>query len=180
MFFWIAQEESSDESTIISSQTSTLTRNLGPEALRLNLHLTSEDIEHVIDSDDDDEEEEEEEELEVGQEEVMEEALENAVSWCSGLLKTVWHLFLKGISHFLPGSFGLPQLFVISWNACILFLLSFAVPLLNFALKLWITCIFFLHEILLYLMFLGSVAYISCGFDTSFIACILWCQVVGI
>lgn len=72
------KEESSDESTIISSQTSTLTRNLGPEALRLNLQFTSEDFEHVIDSDDDDEEEEEEEELEVGQEEVMEEALENA------------------------------------------------------------------------------------------------------
>ncbi|KAG7177001.1 protein kibra-like isoform X1 [Homarus americanus] len=72
------KEESSDESTIISSQTSTLTRNLGPEALRLNLHLTSEDFEHVIGSDDDDDEEEEEEELEVGQEEVMEEALENA------------------------------------------------------------------------------------------------------
>ncbi|XP_045618718.1 LOW QUALITY PROTEIN: protein kibra [Procambarus clarkii] len=72
------KEESSDESTIISSQTSTLTRNLGPEALRLNLHLTSEDFEHVIDSDDDDDEEEEEEELEAGQEEVMEEALENA------------------------------------------------------------------------------------------------------
>nr|XP_053635028.1 protein kibra-like [Cherax quadricarinatus] len=73
------KEESSDESTIISSQTSTLTRNLGPEALRLNLHLTSEDFEHVIDSDDDDDdEEEEEEELEAGREEVMEEALENA------------------------------------------------------------------------------------------------------
>nr|XP_045618719.1 protein kibra-like isoform X2 [Procambarus clarkii] len=74
------KEESSDESTIISSQTSTLTRNLGPEALRLNLHLTSEDFEHVIDSDDDDDEEEEEEELEAGQEEVMEEALENALN----------------------------------------------------------------------------------------------------
>ncbi|XP_042223436.1 protein kibra-like isoform X2 [Homarus americanus] len=74
------KEESSDESTIISSQTSTLTRNLGPEALRLNLHLTSEDFEHVIGSDDDDDEEEEEEELEVGQEEVMEEALENALN----------------------------------------------------------------------------------------------------
>ncbi|XP_050724203.1 protein kibra-like isoform X2 [Eriocheir sinensis] len=73
------KEESSDESTIISSQTSTLTRNLGPEALRLNLPLTTEDFEHVIDSDDDEEEEEEEEELEeAGQEEVMEEALENA------------------------------------------------------------------------------------------------------
>ena len=77
------QEESSDESTIISSQTSTLTRNLGPEALRLNLPLTTEDFEHVIDSDDDEEdEEEEEEELEAGQEEVMEEALENAVCSC--------------------------------------------------------------------------------------------------
>ncbi|XP_066941887.1 protein kibra isoform X1 [Macrobrachium rosenbergii] len=72
------KEESSDESTIISSQTSTLTRNLGPEALRLNLHLTSEDFEHVIDSDDDDEEEEEDEEPEECQEVVMEEALENA------------------------------------------------------------------------------------------------------
>ncbi|KAK8377259.1 hypothetical protein O3P69_013723 [Scylla paramamosain] len=72
------KEESSDESTIISSQTSTLTRNLGPEALRLNLPLTTEDFEHVIDSDDDEEDEEEEEELEAGQEEVMEEALENA------------------------------------------------------------------------------------------------------
>ncbi|XP_068226766.1 protein kibra isoform X2 [Palaemon carinicauda] len=74
------KEESSDESTIISSQTSTLTRNLGPEALRLNLHLTSEDFEHVIDSDDDDEEEEEDEEPEECQEVVMEEALENALN----------------------------------------------------------------------------------------------------
>lgn len=90
------QEESSDESTIISSQTSTLTRNLGPEALRLNLHLTSEDFEHVIDSDDDDDEEEEEEELEAGQEEVMEEALENAVSWFSLGIRhpAMWKLFL--------------------------------------------------------------------------------------
>ncbi|KAK7072729.1 Wwc1p [Halocaridina rubra] len=72
------KEESSDESTIISSQTSTLTRNLGPEALRLNLHLTSEDFEHVIDSDDDDDEEEEEEDPEECQEDAMEEALENA------------------------------------------------------------------------------------------------------
>lgn len=85
LYLLFKQEESSDESTIISSQTSTLTRNLGPEALRLNLPLTTEDFEHVIDSDDDEEEEEEEEELEeAGQEEVMEEALENAV--CSLLL----------------------------------------------------------------------------------------------
>ncbi|CAL4125792.1 unnamed protein product, partial [Meganyctiphanes norvegica] len=77
------KEESSDESTIISSQTSTLTRNLGPEALRLNLQLTSEDFEHVIDSDDDDEDDDEELEEETRdddqqcQEAVME-ALENA------------------------------------------------------------------------------------------------------
>ncbi|XP_042877109.1 protein kibra-like isoform X1 [Penaeus japonicus] len=72
------KEESSDESTIISSQTSTLTRNLGPESLRLNFHLPSEDFENAIDSDEDDEEEEEEEEPEEEQEEAMEEALENA------------------------------------------------------------------------------------------------------
>ena len=53
------KEESSDESTIISSQTSTLTRNLNPEALRLHLHLTPEDFQQGIDSDDDEEEEEE-------------------------------------------------------------------------------------------------------------------------
>ncbi|XP_042877110.1 protein kibra-like isoform X2 [Penaeus japonicus] len=74
------KEESSDESTIISSQTSTLTRNLGPESLRLNFHLPSEDFENAIDSDEDDEEEEEEEEPEEEQEEAMEEALENALN----------------------------------------------------------------------------------------------------
>ena len=90
------QEESSDESTIISSQTSTLTRNLGPEALRLNLPLTTEDFEHVIDSDDDEEDEEEEEELEAGQEEVMEEALENAVCFflCFRLLFFIFYFTL--------------------------------------------------------------------------------------
>lgn len=95
------QEESSDESTIISSQTSTLTRNLGPEALRLNLPLTTEDFEHVIDSDDDEEEEEEEEELEeAGQEEAMEEALENAVCfyyWLRMLVFFLSHLPLYAI-----------------------------------------------------------------------------------
>ncbi|RXG51749.1 Protein KIBRA [Armadillidium vulgare] len=62
------KEESSDESTIISSQTSTLTRNLGPEVLRLNLLLSSDDHDHVIDSDED-EREEEEDEVDEGSEE---------------------------------------------------------------------------------------------------------------
>ncbi|XP_076065979.1 WW and C2 domain containing protein kibra isoform X1 [Oratosquilla oratoria] len=75
------KEESSDESTIISSQTSTLTRNLGPESLRLNLHLTAEDFEGVINSDEDEEDEDAEEATELeefDQEEAVEKALENA------------------------------------------------------------------------------------------------------
>ncbi|XP_076065980.1 WW and C2 domain containing protein kibra isoform X2 [Oratosquilla oratoria] len=77
------KEESSDESTIISSQTSTLTRNLGPESLRLNLHLTAEDFEGVINSDEDEEDEDAEEATELeefDQEEAVEKALENALN----------------------------------------------------------------------------------------------------
>ena len=61
---------------MISSQTSTLTRNVGPEAMRLNLMFGgATDLTCVIDSDDGEEGEESEQE-----EEIMEKALENAVS----------------------------------------------------------------------------------------------------
>ncbi|XP_018027281.1 protein kibra isoform X2 [Hyalella azteca] len=78
-----AKEESSDESTVISSQTSTLTRNVGPECLRLNLHgyhhhgvggELSEDLTCVIDSD----EEEDESDSDDCQEDIIERLLEDA------------------------------------------------------------------------------------------------------
>uniref|UniRef100_A0A182P7M3 Protein kibra n=1 Tax=Anopheles epiroticus TaxID=199890 RepID=A0A182P7M3_9DIPT len=55
-----AREESSDESTIISSQTSTLTRNQGQEELQAVLEM----VYDVLSNDDDDDEEEEDEEEE--------------------------------------------------------------------------------------------------------------------
>ncbi|XP_055618903.1 protein kibra [Toxorhynchites rutilus septentrionalis] len=61
------KEESSDDSTIISSQTSTLTRNQGQEELQAVLETYDDDLEHedVEDEDEDDEEDEEEEGEEV-------------------------------------------------------------------------------------------------------------------
>uniref|UniRef100_A0A182LXR4 Protein kibra n=1 Tax=Anopheles culicifacies TaxID=139723 RepID=A0A182LXR4_9DIPT len=55
-----AREESSDESTIISSQTSTLTRNQGQDELQAVLEMVYDELSN--DDDDDDEEEDEEDE----------------------------------------------------------------------------------------------------------------------
>mgnify|MGYP001556444594 CR=1 FL=1 len=48
------KEESSDESTIISSQTSTLTRNEGPEGMAS--HVEGDEEGEIFDSEDEDEE----------------------------------------------------------------------------------------------------------------------------
>ncbi|XP_053678114.1 protein kibra [Anopheles nili] len=56
-----AREESSDESTIISSQTSTLTRNQGQDELKAVLELVYDELSHEDDEDDDDDEDEDEE-----------------------------------------------------------------------------------------------------------------------
>ncbi|XP_058444805.1 protein kibra [Malaya genurostris] len=69
------KEESSDESTIISSQTSTLTRNQGQEELQAVLEMVYDDLAHE-DGDDDDEDDvdETEEDDEHDQEEVNDQA----------------------------------------------------------------------------------------------------------
>ncbi|KAK7874477.1 hypothetical protein R5R35_001564 [Gryllus longicercus] len=81
------KEESSDESTIISSQTSTLTRNQGlPSTVSSRLEEVDsqeeeEEEEEEDDDDDDDEDEDDEEEgiiVEFCQEDIMEDALEHA------------------------------------------------------------------------------------------------------
>ncbi|XP_020283351.1 protein kibra isoform X2 [Pseudomyrmex gracilis] len=56
------KEESSDESTIISSQTSTLTRNQGCDELQTAVTLRLEELANCLDSPEEEEEEEEEEE----------------------------------------------------------------------------------------------------------------------
>ncbi|KAF2357747.1 WW domain [Trinorchestia longiramus] len=80
------KEESSDESTVISSQTSTLTRNMGPECVRLNLHgyhgpgghAPCEDLTCVIDSDEEAEQQDDDSDSDACQEDIMENVLENA------------------------------------------------------------------------------------------------------
>ncbi|XP_062538567.1 protein kibra [Armigeres subalbatus] len=61
------KEESSDESTIISSQTSTLTRNQGQDELQAVLEMVFDDLGgDDCEEDDEDDEDEEDEEVEVG------------------------------------------------------------------------------------------------------------------
>uniref|UniRef100_A0A182RV26 C2 domain-containing protein n=1 Tax=Anopheles funestus TaxID=62324 RepID=A0A182RV26_ANOFN len=59
-----AREESSDESTIISSQTSTLTRNQGQDELQAVLEMVYDELSNDDDDDDDDDEEEDDEDEE--------------------------------------------------------------------------------------------------------------------
>ncbi|XP_059174838.1 protein KIBRA-like isoform X2 [Physella acuta] len=68
------KEESSDESTIISSQTSTLTRNHGPEDMK-NHRFDSPHIQDGLDDDDEDDDEEEEDEKDQDYAEMIQEVL---------------------------------------------------------------------------------------------------------
>ncbi|XP_053657614.1 protein kibra [Anopheles marshallii] len=68
-----AREESSDESTIISSQTSTLTRNQGQDELQAVLEMVYDELSNDDDDEDDEEEEEEEEDDDDDEEEEDEE-----------------------------------------------------------------------------------------------------------
>ena len=71
------KEESSDESTVISSQTSTLTRNQGPDMIEMILGIKAEDLQGCLDDsdeenededdDDDDDEDEDEDEARASQ-----------------------------------------------------------------------------------------------------------------
>ncbi|XP_035919497.1 protein kibra isoform X2 [Anopheles stephensi] len=80
------REESSDESTIISSQTSTLTRNQGQDELQAVLEMVYDELsnddeedEEEEEDDEDDEEEDEEVEEEEEDDEEEEEAMDNAL-----------------------------------------------------------------------------------------------------
>lgn len=73
------KEESSDESTIISSQTSTLTRNQGQDELQAVLEMVYDDDLGGDEEDDEDDEDEEDEEVEV-EAEIDEEAANQAAT----------------------------------------------------------------------------------------------------